>query len=218
MQFKIAETDDFKSFGMARKACALKGEPWLFNRLRVEQEVQKSMTVHKVRCLFPKLPPGFFIVGVSGGGGIIETIFGGTGGCFVKEFMPGGATVNHAVDGTPVGQATDTAVVDEEIGLQLTGEVGIVIRRLFRVVTVYGIELDAALAAPVYCVVEELALATGPENQAMVIVDQHAQGVGGEREFAANLRITVLYYCSIKIDCNYHLLYFRRGLTRIYTD
>jgi len=31
MQFEIAETADFKGFGIARKACALKGERWVLS-------------------------------------------------------------------------------------------------------------------------------------------------------------------------------------------
>ena len=31
MQFEIAETADFKGFGIAREACALKGERWVLS-------------------------------------------------------------------------------------------------------------------------------------------------------------------------------------------
>ena len=66
----------------------------------------------------------------------------------VDEVAPLLATADHAIDGAPVGESTDVAVVDEEVGLQLAREVGIVVGGLFRVVTIGGIELYATLTAP----------------------------------------------------------------------
>ena len=39
MQFEIAETADFKGFGMAREACALKGERCVFYEMDINLEV-----------------------------------------------------------------------------------------------------------------------------------------------------------------------------------
>ena len=53
-------------------------------------------------------------VGVGGGG---FTVVDGAGVGFIDEVTPFLATGDHTVDGAPVGEATDVAVVDEEVGL-----------------------------------------------------------------------------------------------------
>ena len=66
-------------------------------------------------------------VGVRGGG---LTVVDGTGIGFVEEMTPLLAVRDHAVDGAPVGETTDVTVIDKEVGLQLAGEVGIVVSGL----------------------------------------------------------------------------------------
>ena len=146
---------------------------------------------------------------------VVGTVFGGMGrgvtvvsGArvgFVEEMTPLLAMGDHAVDGAPVGESAYIAVVDEEVGLQLAGEVGIVVGGLLGVVAIGGIELDAALTTPLEGLVKKLALATGPEDQAMAILDEHLEGLGGERTLLTDLRIAVLDDRPVKIYCYYHI-------------
>ena len=80
--------------------------------------------------------------------------------CLVDEVTPLLASGNHAIDGTPVGQSTHIAVIDEKVGLQLTGEVRIVLGRLFWIVAIGGIELHATFPTPIDGIVQQLSLAT----------------------------------------------------------
>ena len=145
---------------------------------------------------------------VLGGMGRAITVVHGTGIGFVEEMTPLLAMGYHPVDGAPVGETTDVAVVDEEVGLQLAGEVGIVVCGLLGVVAVGCVELYAALAAPLEGLLQELALATGPEDKAMAILDEHLEGLGGEGAFLADLRVAVLNDCTVKIYCYYHIFLF----------
>ena len=45
MQLKIADTDDFQSFGMARKACAPTGRAMSFYRLRLVSTLGEPQSV-----------------------------------------------------------------------------------------------------------------------------------------------------------------------------
>ena len=114
------------------------------------------------------------------------------------------AAGDHTVDGTPVGEAADIAVVDEDVGLELAGEVGIGVGGFFWVVAVGGVELDAAFAAPVEGCIEELALATGPEDEAVVVGDEHLEGVDGEGALGTDIGVAVFDDRAVKVDCNYH--------------
>ena len=132
------------------------------------------------------------------------TVVHGTGVGLVDEVTPLFATGDHAVDGAPVGESADVTVVDEEVGLQLAGEVGIVVCGLLGVVAVGCVELYAALAAPLEGLVEKLALATGPEDEAMAILDEHLEGLGGEGTLLTDLRVFILDDRSVEINCNDH--------------
>ena len=93
------------------------------------------------------MPPGALAgVGVLVGGGFSIVFLAGIG--LVDEVAPLLATGDHAIDGAPVGKTAYIAVVDEEVGLQLAREVGIVVGGLFRVVTIGGIERYATLTTP----------------------------------------------------------------------
>ena len=115
------------------------------------------------------------------------------------------ATGDHPVDGAPVGKTANITVVDEEVGLQLAGEVGIVVSGLLGIVTVGCVEFYAALTTPLESLVEKLALATGPEDEAMAVLDEHLEGFGGEGALLTDLRIAVLDDRPVKIYCYNHI-------------
>ena len=132
------------------------------------------------------------------------TVVDGTGIGFVEEVTPFLAMGDHAVDGAPVGQSAHIAIVNEEVGLQLAGEVGIIISGLLRIVAIGGIELNTTLATPLKGLVQELALTAGPEDEAMAILDEHLEGLGGEGALLTDLRVAVLDDRTVKIYCNDH--------------
>jgi len=151
------------------------------------------------------LPPGTGAgVGVLVVGALAVILLAGVG--FVEEVAPFLATGDHAIDGAPIGEAAHVTVVDKDIGLQLAGEVGIIVGGLFRIVAVGGVELDATLAAPLQCCFEELALATGPEDHAMAVGNEHLEGLYREGALSAYLRIAVLNNRTVKINCNDHFI------------
>ena len=142
---------------------------------------------------------------VTGGMGRSITVVDGTGIGFVEEMTPFLAMGDHAVDGAPVGESTDVTVVDEEVGLQLAGEVGVVVSGLLGVVTVGSVEFYAALTTPVNGGLQELALMTGPEDEAMAVLDEHLEGLGGEGALLTDLRVAVLDDRPVKIYCYNHI-------------
>ena len=80
-------------------------------------------------------------------------------------FAPGPAVVDDLVDGAPVGEAADGAVVDEEVGVELAGADAGFVDFLAGVVAVDGEEFKPALCAEVYGFLQELAFAGGPEDE-----------------------------------------------------
>lgn len=82
-------------------------------------------------------------------------------------FPPGPAVADHFVDGTPVGEAADGAVVDEEVGVELAGVDGRCIDFFAGVVGVDGEEFEASLGAEVYGFLQEVAFTGGPEDETM---------------------------------------------------
>ena len=74
-----------------------------------------------------------------------------------------GAMGYHLVDGGPIGQWTQTAIVDKHVYIQFTRVGGISSGRFVGVVTINGIELQITLAAPLYSLLEQTALAAGPQ-------------------------------------------------------
>ena len=141
-------------------------------------------------------------VGVGGGG---LTVINSTGIGFVEEMTPFLAMGDHAVDGAPVREATDVTVIDKEVGLQLAGEVGIVVSGLLGVVAVGSVEFYASLTTPLECLFEKFALATGPEDEAMAVLDEHLEGLGGEGALLTDLRVAVLDDRPVKIYCYNHI-------------
>ena len=138
-------------------------------------------------------------------GGRRSYVISGTRIGFVKEMTPLLTMGDHAVDGAPVGESTDVTVVDEEVGLQLAGEVGIVVSGLLGVVAVGSVEFYTALTTPVNGGLQELALTTGPEDEAMAVLDEHLEGLGGEGALLTDLRVAVLDDRPVKIYCYNHI-------------
>ena len=142
-------------------------------------------------------PPGTVVVTVCA---IVFLTCGG----LVDELLPCGAMANHLVDGAPVGEASNVAVIDEDIGVELAAELIIVFECLFRVVTIDGIEFDASFATPVDGIVKQFAFTNRPQNQLVMVGNEHPQRLDGKRSLFANRRIAVLNDGAVKIYCNYH--------------
>ena len=134
--------------------------------------------------------------GVAVVGGVVVVHLTGTG--LIDEMTPLLATGNHAIDGAPVGETAHIAVVDKEVCLQLTGEVGVVVGGLLGIVAVGSIELHTTLAAPLDGIVQELALTTGPEHQAMAVGNEHLQGLYSKRTFLADFGVFIFDDGSVK--------------------
>ena len=151
-------------------------------------------------------------MGVSGGFGIILL----TGVGLVDEMTPLLTTGDHAVDSAPVGESTDITVVDEEVGLQLAGEMRIVVGGLLWIVTVGSIELHTALTTPLEGLLQELSFTTGPEHQTMTILYEHLQCLNSKRALLTNLRIFILDDRPVKIDSNYHNIFKNNELNELH--
>ena len=127
---------------------------------------------------------------------------GGMGDNLVDDIVPIVMILYHPIDGAPVGQPTQVAVVDEHIDLELTREMGVVIGGLLGIVAVYRVKLQTSLATILYGFVEELSLADRPEYQAVAILTKHLKGVDGEGDLFAYLRVFMGNYCTVEINCN----------------
>ena len=75
--------------------------------------------------------------------------------------------VDNLVDGSPVGEAADGAVVDEEVGVELAGVDGGCIDFLAGVVGVDGEEFEPSLGAEVDRFLQEIAFTGSPEDEAV---------------------------------------------------
>ena len=113
--------------------------------------------------------------------------------------------MNQLVDVAPIGQIAHIAVVDKEVGLELATGGHARLGFLLGEVGIDGIELQAALAAKRYGLVEQFAFANGPKDQTMVILLQALEGGDGEREFLAYLRVTMFDNGSVEIYCYQHI-------------
>ena len=82
-------------------------------------------------------------------------------------FPPGPAVADHFVDGAPVGEAADGAVVDEEVGVELAGVDGRCVDFFAGVVGVDGKEFEATLGTEIYGFLQEFAFTGGPEDEAV---------------------------------------------------
>ena len=124
-----------------------------------------------------------------------ERGFLGTDGAvahLVEVLFVGPPVVHHLVDGAPVGQAAEVAVVDEEVGVELAAVGCRFARVLAGVVAVDGVEFEAALAAVFDGFVEEVALAHAPQDEQVAFGLQFFQGCDGEGDFLAYVGVFVL--------------------------
>ena len=138
-----------------------------------------------------KLPPVFFLGG-------LRLAVGGLGYYFIDDIVPFVMIFYHLIYSTPVGKATQVTIVDEHIDLEFTREMWVIVSGFLGIVAVYGIELESSLATILYGFIEELSLADGPEYQAVAILTKHLQGVDGEGDFLAYLRIFMGNYCTVE--------------------
>ena len=120
--------------------------------------------------------------------------------------LPGLVVGDHLVDGAPVGEASKVTVIDENIGLELAGEVLIVTGILLGIVTIHRPELNASLPTPLDGIFQQLTLSDTPEDQLVAIANEHLQRLDGKGFLLANSGVTMLYDRSVKIYCNYHFL------------
>ena len=112
--------------------------------------------------------------------------------------------MDHLVNGSPIGQASQITVVNPQIGLELAGEPLVVFLFLFGIVAIDGIEFQSSAPAKLHGIVQVLSFSIGPQNQAMAFFRQFAEGVYGKGELLPDGGVPVLYNGSIKIDCYYH--------------
>ena len=156
------------------------------------------------QIVLPDVPPMALAgIGVVVVGGIGIVLLAGIG--LVDKVAPLLAARHHAVDSAPVGQAAHIPVVDEEIGLQLTRKMRVVVGGLLRIVTVGGIELHTTFATPVDGSIKQLAFTAGPQHQAVMVLDEHLQRLDGKRTFLTNLRVSVFDDCAVEIYCDDHV-------------
>ena len=79
---------------------------------------------------------------------------------------------------------------------------GIVFGCLLRIVTVDGIELHSPLTTPFDSLIKEFALSDAPENQLVLISDEHLQGVYCKRSFHTYSGIFMGDNGTVKIYCD----------------
>ena len=119
---------------------------------------------------------------------------------------PAPAVMNHLVDGTPVGEAADGAVVDEEIGVELAGADAVLVDFLAGVVAVDGEEFEAAFFTEVYGFLQEPAFTGGPEDERVSFRLYLLEGCYGEGEFLADVRIAMFDDGAVEVYCDDHLV------------
>lgn len=119
---------------------------------------------------------------------------------------PAPAIMNHLVDGTPVREATEGAVVDEEIGVELAGADAVLVDFLAGIVAVDGEEFQATFLAEVNGFLQEPAFTGGPEDEGVAFHLQLFKGWDGEGEFLADVRIAMFDDGAVEVYCDDHLV------------
>ena len=114
--------------------------------------------------------------------------------------------MNHLIDGTPVGEAADGAVVDEEVGVELAGADAVLVDFLAGVVAVDGEEFKASLFTEVYGFLQEPAFTGGPEDERVSFRLYLLEGCYGEGEFLADVRIAMFDDGAVEVYCDDHLV------------
>ena len=115
--------------------------------------------------------------------------------------------MNHLVDNTPVGKAAEVAVINENVGSELSWLLNNFIRVVadFRMIRVDGVKLDSAGGTPFDSLFEQIAFANRPENEFMAFGDQQFQSCCGKGYFSPYFRISVFYDSSVKVNCDGHV-------------
>ena len=90
-------------------------------------------------------------------------------GGFPKELPIGLSAGDNLIDLPPIGETGDASVVDEVVGLNLAGEVVVVVNLFFRIVSVDSPEFHSPFFAPVDSLLQSLAFAHTPQNEAVMI-------------------------------------------------
>ena len=122
-----------------------------------------------------------------------------------KNLLVGFSRVDDLVDGVPVREPCNSAVVDEDIGIELARQVPVL--RFFEHIGRIAVdcpELHTSLLAPLDSVVEEFSFPHGPEDKSVALCDKHSQHLACKRFLLADGRILVFHNRSVKIDSNYH--------------
>ena len=122
---------------------------------------------------------------------------------------PAPAVMNHLIDCAPVGEAAEGAVVDEEVGVELAGAEADLVDFYAWVVAVDGEEFEAALFTEVYGFLQEPAFTGGPEDEGVAFHLQLFKGWDGERDFLADVRITMFDDSTVEVYCDDHIVGFR---------
>lgn len=120
--------------------------------------------------------------------------------------VPTSAVGYHRIYRSPIRQPPYVSVINEDVNFNFSAVVFISIFSLFRIIAVDGVELNASLAAPFHGIVKKFPLAHAPQDEPMMVGNQHAQGLDGEGLFFAYFRIAVLHYRSVKVYCYCHFL------------
>lgn len=82
--------------------------------------------------------------------------------------------MNHLVDDTPVGKAAEIAVINENIGSELSRLLYnfICVVTDLRMIRIDGVKLDPARGTPFDCLFEKIAFTNRPEDEPMAFGDQ----------------------------------------------
>lgn len=115
---------------------------------------------------------------------------------------------DHVVDLAPVGKSSQVAVVDEEVGFQFArgGRGVLTFVEVLGVIAVHGIELQAAAAAPIHGILQQLAFPYRPKYQGVIVGLKAFQRFHGERYLFAYLGVLVLDDGPVKVNRYDHLL------------
>ena len=114
--------------------------------------------------------------------------------------------MNHLVDDTPVGKTAEVAVINENIGSELSRLLYNFIRVVtdLRMIRIDGVKLDPAGGTPFDSLFEQIAFANRPEDEFMAFGDQQFQCCCGKWNFFSDFGIPVFYDSSVKVKCDGH--------------
>ncbi len=129
---------------------------------------------------------------------------------FLNGMLPHNPLIAHSIldyliYSRPIRKSTNIAVVDKDVSINLARMRGTTLLiEIGRLIAVHCIKRNAALFAPFQCGLQLLAFTNSPQNQLMPLGNKHFQNINSKRTLTSNFRVLVFYYCTIKINCNYH--------------